>query len=153
RRVDPACGWRPRPPQVAPPPPPEAGPRPCHRERTLVAGRAGTAASPHLSFQALNPKNRAYLPPLSDQDLASSPRQRGLARSLLQSPGSRGRSSDKGGKDMRTRVRAVLYLLLLVGVSCAKDGDNPMGPEASSVPASPPRIRSVVVVPSAIARG
>ena len=39
---------------------------------------------------------------------------------------------------MRTRVRAVLYLLLLVGVSCAKDGDNPMGPEASSVPASPP---------------
>src|SRR6266446_1179300 len=54
---------------------------------------------------------------------------------------------------MRTHAKAVLYLSLLVGVSCAKDGENPMGPEASSVPASPPRIRSVVVVPSAIARG
>src|SRR3989442_180177 len=54
---------------------------------------------------------------------------------------------------MGTHMKAVLCLLLLVGTSCSREGENPVAPDATPVPASPPRIRSVVVVPSAIARG
>ncbi len=49
---------------------------------------------------------------------------------------------------MRTHVKAVLCLVLLVGVSCGEEGGNPLSPD---VP--PPRIRSVAVVPPAIAVG
>src|SRR5207247_1770713 len=92
-------------------------------------------------------------PPGCDQGRASSRDGEDLARALLPSSGDWGRSSDEGGKDMGTHMKAVLCLLLLVGASCSREGENPVAPDATPLPASPPRIRSVVVVPSAIARG
>src|SRR5262249_42612344 len=59
---------------------------------------------------------------------------------------------NRGGQAMRIVPAAVMGGVLLVSVSCGRDG-NPGATDAMPSPSLPPQIRSVAVVPPTVALG